>query len=1238
MVTDPWYPGSFGVGDTIELRLEPAPVTLNGTNMDCAYLMTNTEAMLGYDGSVASGGTNTFIWEGKVTMTGDLNIDDCNIVMRNVFKVSSDATNSPKLTISNGGSLTLEAISTSTGTLKASSSTYPLDLDIDGGSLILDGGSIYDVDGGIDLDSGTMTVGNSATIYGSATAAATEATLYVNGGTLDWDDSTIQNSGQTGIGIMFESTGAAVDNIVVKNAAVGMYSYNAAPTINGFTLTDNDVGVDVYGGMSLPTIYRSTLLSGQTGWQTYAVDLSTFLGEDYVQLGYNSVYGGGNAHPTYNWATSKYYMITDRLNVELTDNTGNSWNITSSSMDGYYDGSSGGASGVPSWHCNNYGISYNPNYFNYNYNKPTGFAWESYEESSNDAYPIHYWGYYSPSWQWGNYAPPEGLSGYYNICLDYAYSYRTSPGDASRLTMPVVDLSGLNNITGMKMYIDVFHNRADNYQDRIEILARTGNDPSDLGAYIRESGTPSFDSGTITGADNGIEIGGNYAAATFNDVTVNTPNNAGFAVVGSTSTSVTDLTVSGGSYGVIAAAGASGMADFENVDISGTSSAGVYYVKDLKGELSGTIASNQGAGVKFASATSNDITWEGLDLASNAIGVETAGSGKLTFIDSSFANTKDAIISGSATIDFIEGDVDATTVQVAGTGIFNRMRQLDVTLTADTNPVAGANVILKNADGEATGSAVTDSSGVANDMTFTTQTVDVLGFNQLSLAGYEAVTVAKVGSYYYTSASNNNGDFRYAMDSLSLVDQSGNSYSMALTNSVDVRICYSFSSTSFTYVQNCPGLSTSSSNGRTYSSGLVEYGYYGAVPQNLDNKVIMFDAGYVYVDGNTDNSWNSSTVLVTGSYNSQDAAQVWSTSPYGARMWSHNSEWIALGLNNGEAQGVKIGYNGWNDVVPDIQNSTISGLATIVTTFGYKSSWGWGNYVWEADFFNIQNNTLTHFRSTGAQQSVAWQDMCLNAGGANTTIYNNVLKNCGVGVMLMRTGFSYAHNQSYWGADDAIIANNEFIDSETIDIWFNLNSYSDGVEIRDNTFTGSSSPTYGVYTQDRTTTDLTIEGNTFNNAKEPIYMRGALDWNIVDNMITGVGDSSKAGIYVKDGNGVIDGNTLVDADGGILIDGVRYGYSANVTNNDISQTAGRTAPAAIGIWAEDCGSSAVNTGGNSISIMENAIVTDGCDLVDSGSTLEAIGGSGGTVHTVRMNANAYSPATVNIKEGDTVPW
>nr|MCS5536850.1 hypothetical protein [Candidatus Poseidoniaceae archaeon] len=133
LVTDAWYPGSFGVGDTIELRLEPAPVALNGTNMDCSYLLTHPEAQLGYDSA-----TNVYIWEGKVTMSGDLNLDSCTVIMRSVWRVASDATNSPTLTISAGGSLTLESISTSTGTLKAVSASYPLNLDMDGGSLIVD--------------------------------------------------------------------------------------------------------------------------------------------------------------------------------------------------------------------------------------------------------------------------------------------------------------------------------------------------------------------------------------------------------------------------------------------------------------------------------------------------------------------------------------------------------------------------------------------------------------------------------------------------------------------------------------------------------------------------------------------------------------------------------------------------------------------------------------------------------------------------------------------------------------------------------------------------------------------------------------------------------------------------------------------------------------------------------------------------------------------------------------------
>jgi len=1259
LVADAWYPGSFGVGDTIELRLEPAPVALNGTNMDCSYLSTHPEAMLGYDSA-----SNTYTWEGKVTMSGDMNIDSCTIIMRSVFRVASDATNSPTLTISNGGSLTLESISTSTGTLKAVSATYPLNLDMDGGSLIVDNGVISNVAGGINLDSGSLTVFNSSTIYGNAGASASEATIYVNGGSLDFDDSTIMNSGQTGIGLMFEAGGGAVDNIVVKNAATGIYSYNAAPTVNGFTLTDNTVGVDVYGGMSLPTIYRSTLLSGESaGWTTYAIDLSTYLGtDDYLQLGLNSIYGGGNAHPTYNYATSKYYMIYDRLNVELEDNMGNKWNVTQETDDGYYDGSLGGAAGAPSWHCNYYGYSYTEwydySYFYYlinyggytnsgswnDYPSDFGFRWEDTDRTPSTYYPMMYWGYYYTSYHGGQgvYKPPEGYNGLwnnYNVCLNYAYSYYNSPGDGARLAFPAVDISG-SNITGATMYVDVLHNRADNYQDRLEVVARTGNDPGDeddMGLYARESGTPSFTSGTITGADNGIEIGGSWAAANFDAITVTNPTGAGLEVTGSAVTTVDNLDVTGGNYGVLLGAAASGTVEMANLAVDGSALAGVYYVKDVAGSLDGTIENVAGSAIKFGSSSNKDITWSGMNLGTNGVGIETAGSGTITLIDSNFANTADVLITGSATVDFVEGDIDVDSVSTTGSGIFNRIRLLDIGVEADTNAVTGANVVLKNADGIVTGFAATDSNGDALDLRFTTQTVDSSGKTVIPLSGYTAVTVAKVGSYYYSGSSDNAGDFRYAFDSLTLTDDAGNAHTMDLVDSVDSRICYSFTSSSYVMTAQCAN-SMNTGSSRTYSSGLKEYGYYGATPSDMSNQVIMMDAAILYLDGDTTHNWNGTTILSTGSYTFYSASWWMSTYPYGAELYLHDVDATATAVtSDGETQGMYIGYPGWNDIVPNIEDSTFSGIATVISTWGYKSNFG--AYNWGADFYVVKNSTFSHFRTMPNTGSVAYQDMCLNTGGSNyTEISDNTLTGCAVGIFMPRTNFYYYYNQSYWGADDAIIDGNTFVNTETLDIWFYLNSYADGVEITNNVFTGSSAPSYGIYSQDSTVNDLLIDGNTFHNSQQAIYMRGAVDWTMTDNTIYGDSDSSHAGIYSMNGYGLIDGNTLVDADGGILVDGVKYGYNVEITNNDIGQTSGRVAPSAVGIWAEDCGSASVITGGNSISIMENAIVTDGCDLSDDGSTLTALGGSGGEVKSVQINANAFAPENITINEGDTIRW
>ncbi|MCH2644664.1 MAG: hypothetical protein MKZ54_05110, partial [Candidatus Poseidoniaceae archaeon] len=130
--------------------------------------------------------------------------------------------------------------------------------------------------------------------------------------------------------------------------------------------------------------------------------------------------------------------------------------------------------------------------------------------------------------------PPEGYvgyGGYYNICYDYAYSFYNNPGEGARMSFPIVDISD-SSITGVTMYVDVLHNRADNYQDRLDLVARVGNDPSDLGEYARDSGTANIDNGVITGAETGIAIGGNFASGNFDNIEITSPTDQGIEIVG----------------------------------------------------------------------------------------------------------------------------------------------------------------------------------------------------------------------------------------------------------------------------------------------------------------------------------------------------------------------------------------------------------------------------------------------------------------------------------------------------------------------------------------------------------------------------------------------------------------------------------------------------------------------------------------------------------------------------------
>jgi len=1299
------YPDDgYGIGDSIDLYLKAPPIDINATTSDCASLLAGGHS--GIDPSSIDTSTNTLTFEDReIRFTSDFDMSGCTFEMTGgTVYISADATNSPTLTLGTGG--VLKFLDGNPGTsgpkLRSVMPSYGFDLDFAGGSLIGSNltimGIAQDAASGSALlvDEGTLSLDAESKVYGSSASSDDMATIKVDGGAMVLNDVSVINVQQTGTGVWVENSLPDIDTLTVSGAAVGVKSYNGAPDVDGLTLVNNDVGIEVEGGMSLPTIFRSTRLSGEaTGWSTYAIDLTGFASEDYLQVGWNSIYAGGNAHPTYNYFSSKYYMLTDRYNIEITDSSG-THNITSNTDNGYYpydatDASSlgltysGGEGGVPSWHCNYYGYSYGPNYPSsfdgymyylyrywpggpqifpsypsyYYYPDEFGFRWENIDgvspTGSRSNYPYHYWGYYYNSYHGGQgvYKPPEGYNGYggyYNICLDYAYSYYMSSGQGARMTFPIIDVSD-SSITSVKVYVDVLHNRADNYQDRLEIVARSGSDPSSLGEYSRESGTPNFDTVDISGSDVGISIGGNFAAADFSSIDIHSPMTAGVHVVSSTAATIDDLDVDGGDYGILFGNSARGRVDMSNIDLDDQIKAGLNYLRDVPGDFSGEIDGSTGAAIRYGSKTASDLEFSGMDLglnSANAIGIEADGSGTLSYDDSTFNNIADFVIGGSSQVHFLEGDVDASSVEVTGTGIFERAFELDLTLTSDTtDAVSGANVQLMKSDGTITGTTTTDTAGSGPGLIFVTETVTDLGHKEENLSGYELRTVAEI-DYTYDVA-----DFRYAMETITLTNNTGNTYALDLTDKVDARICYAYSSASYVTVgTGCKGTGFSTSGSQAMYNNIAksgtktftEYGYYGGVSKDMSGtssskKVIMVDVPFLYINGGGDqNNWNNTIVLATGGYDFYNTQRWYSDSGYGAYLNMNNSEVYASAVNpeDDTRMGVQIGYYYGTYILPNIQNTTIEGVATITAGHGFKSYWG--NYIWNADQFTLKNNDISHFRITEGVGATVAEDMCIRTSADNVTVVGNNFKNCGVGAYLERTAYTYYHTQKWWGADDAVISGNTFTDSSNMDIWLGLRSYTENVTIDDNDFNSRVANRYRIYTQDSTSTNLTITNNRMQHSEKPVYMRGTLNWNISGNDIVGVGDSAYAGIYTLNGYGVIDGNTLTDADGGILIDGLKFGYSAEVTDNTIGSSNGRFATSAVGIWAEDCGSSVLKTGDNHIKVVENAIVTDGCDIEDSGSTLRTTGFDSGSVYTVNIMAHTFSPENVTISVGDSVRW
>ena len=215
----------------------------------------------------------------------------------------------------------------------------------------------------------------------------------------------------------------------------------------------------------------------------------------------------------------------------------------------------------------------------------------------------------------------------------------------------------------------------------------------------------------------------------------------------------------------------------------------------------------------------------------------------------------------------------------------------------------------------------------------------------------------------------------------------------------------------------------------------------------------------------------------------------------------------------------------------DMNNTTISGLATLYASMGY----GYRN-GYELDFFSITNNTFVHFAGyTELNSAIAWNDECMRIlGGDGNVISGNTFVDCGVGMILERSPYYYSHSTSEIGADNITISNNVFEDGgEIADVWIYFNNEAQGVTITDNEFNPSGGAAVRILNGN--TEDVLIQDNTVVGGDDAFYLNQVADFIIDGNDIGGISDATSTGIYIYRGNGNITDNTLTDADGGMYL-------------------------------------------------------------------------------------------------------
>ena len=914
------------------------------------------------------------------------------------------------------------------------------------------------------------------------------------------------------------------------------------------------------------------------------------------------------------------YITMDNLMIKVTDTNGNQYIVDDSTDAGYYPygdndpavtgGTAtyeGGLGGAPFWDCNYRARSYNPwrfgtnmysNYYTYTASPSVGNLYgmssngypedfgfrvgqgDSPEPIGVSFYPYFSWGFDDPitgrqglgpngptnpsTWHQTSTGETRASGDNYEACNARSPVSYASAGSNMMLEWPTLDLTD-SSIDKVELQFDMMHRyfgsftgfHANNNRDSVEILARGGDDPANMGDYsesILGKGVILSNS-DITDATVGVDLlGGTYTELT--NLDIDDPVSFGVRTSGVNSVYLDGLDVDDSSagantnYGFYTESTSSGIQEIKNSDFNGLGT-GIYLTNDVSTTISDTDVSNSNVGVRVGAQSSAAHTFNNMILSNNDVAIKLDGTGSLTMTDVDVTSvTTDLEITDTSTVKFLDGTIDSNKVVIAtsATGYLNRDRSYFAVLTADGNPVANANVVLSSRDASTSTTGSTDATGLTSGLSFSVYDYGSSGLTDYSSTfnTYDFSSIAKI-SYSWTDSATNDGDFRYIQSNPTMVDlpydsaTNTNYETLSLVNQVDIRVCGDDSN--YVMVAPCAG-TLSSSGSRVYSNGMIEYGdaeglNEGTSTMDLSGKAIMIDTGTLELKDGVNYILDNAVVFDTG-YTTQygDGFAQWITDvPYGTTLTMNGGEVNGLYpiTETGDVVGLVIGgLQGSNEgaLNLDIDGVSFNNIAGIATGTGDRTSSSFsGSFnTYIPSVVSIENSFINHYRGYFFYPTAYSDgDYCLRLQGTTAaTISGNTFSDCTIGISFLASDWqssgttSVTHEQI--GSDNVVIDGNTFTGASGYNIMAWPDSDADLTVISNNVM--SCNTCLHVRYMDDTSVKPTISGNTFNGGSFGVYTDDTEYVDIENNVF-----NNQDNMAIRASGGDIDpiGNTINDA-------------------------------------------------------------------------------------------------------------